>query len=236
MLCVHRAPHSQHKIWICIPCLFSTSQINHWQCKCIHIFFCLYVVTDLFFELWLEEDVFHDENSCGWCRMPHFSLSLVIFAWWFLCAWIPGESPKPRWGLSNPYTFWHGLLTPHRELTWGGLTDSGWEKLCFATFATISCKMRHLDLALGWQLLWNEFTTPNFKFLSHSFGDWLTNSSSGRQMDEDGCSSCLSELRPPQLLGGAPAPTLEYWVFSKSCQAQCKLMSSPLPVLLLLLR
>lgn len=131
---------------------------------------------------------------------------------------------------------WCGLLTPHRELTWGGLTDCGSEMLCFATFATILCKTRHLDLALGWQLLWNEFTTPNFKCLSHSFGDWLTNSSSGRQMDEDGCSSFWSELTSPQLLGGAPAPTLEYWVFGKSCQAQCKSMSHPLPVSLLLLR
>lgn len=239
MLCVHRAPHSQHKIWVCIPSPYNTSQNNHWQCKCTHISFCLYVVTSLFFEPWLEEDSFHDENSRGWSRKPRFSLSSVQFAQRLLRAWIPGESPKPRWGLSNSCTsgkVWCGLLTPHRELTWGGLTDCGSEMLCFATFATILCKTRHLDLALGWQLLWNEFTTPNFKCLSHSFGDWLTNSSSGRQMDEDGCSSFWSELTSPQLLGGAPAPTLEYWVFDKSCQAQCKSMSHPLPVSLLLLR
>lgn len=116
-----------------------------------------------------------------------------------------------------------------------GTEDSGWEKLCFATFATILCKMRHQDLALVWQLLWNvSKITPNFKCLTHSFVDWLTNSSSGRQRDENCCSSCWSELRSPQLLGGAPAPALEYWLFAKSCQAQGKLMSHPLPVFLLL--
>lgn len=49
MFCVHRAPHSQHKIWICISSPYNTSQNNHWQCKCSHIFFCLYVVNNFFF-------------------------------------------------------------------------------------------------------------------------------------------------------------------------------------------